>query len=316
MAGFFTKISGAVRSLGLLHGDIQKISRQIESAATDYKTEHAKEKPAPVVNAVLTRPEAEVHEDNARAGRHEGRDVTRLQVEVVGLVIGAILAGGTIMQLIVTVRTVGIAAKAAAASERNAAASEEQVRATQESIAATVNAFHLDQRAWLTITFQPGTLYSGKPITNQIELSNTGKTPATELHGFYVFKSIESADNLLFDAKEGRINISFHSLFPAQKNVFPSALLWKNPSTGQIGERILLPPTLDRIKDGQIIFVTYGRFDYADVFGDAHWITFCEYSSPPVRIGEADAPLLGTVGKNQTKCAEHNQIDKPKPQNP
>ena len=143
--------TNALRSLGLLHSDIEKISRSIETATAEYKSHQSEEQSPPIVNAVLHRPESEVHEENARAtrheqreARHEGRDRNRLAIESIGLGIAISLAIANIGLWLVTKQMSKSTADAAAAAK-------DQAIASKVSIESAVAQFHLDQRAWLNI---------------------------------------------------------------------------------------------------------------------------------------------------------------------
>jgi hypothetical protein len=103
-------------------------------------------------------------------------------------------------------------------------------------------------------------------------------------------------------------------LYPNAKESIATALLWRNPQTSQLGERILTQHTLERMLNREVSLISYGRFDYEDVFGGQHWIKFCNYSSPLVpnqgQTAQERPPVnLGTT-PNEKKCAEYNEIDK------
>jgi hypothetical protein len=192
---YLTKIAEALRSVGLLHSDIEKISDQIETATSEYKAHNNKEQSLPAVNAVLHRPQAEIDNKEARATRHETRDVDRLRIERWGLAVGAIVAFVTFGQLFLTSRAVRIASISATAAQSSAKASAQGVDATKQSIEATINQFHLDQRAWLAIKPDPivfpklGGNFQPTPgvdphISAILNIQNTGKTPARRIKGW------------------------------------------------------------------------------------------------------------------------------------
>ena len=267
-----TKISEAQRSLGLLHNDIEKISGKIEAATSEYKANQEKEKTAPVVTAILRRPQSEVDEDNARATRHEARDANRLRVETWGIAIGAIVAVATLGQLMLTSRAVRIAAISA--------------NAAQQSVASNVANFHTEQRAWLDI-LPITTIFDAKQaFKSQVVIKNAGKTPAKNVvYGWRLDGATkETMPKLDFD--QDMVEVSLGILPPEGQMVQVVT-----PPDGQI----LGQPKYEAIDRGVLAAFFYGRVKYDDVFNCHHWIKFCYVFNPRRKIFDL--------------CDVHNSMD-------
>jgi len=281
-----TKISEALRSLGLLHSDIDKISSQIESATAEYKANNEKDKPAPVVNAVMARSQAEIDEENAREGRHETRaartewrDNKRLQVETAALILGGILAVATIGQWIVTKEAVRVAARSAAASERSAAASESQARTTQESVQSTVDVFRLEQRAWVVVnSIVLTTLKVDEPLRIDGDIVNTGKTPAFNIR----------LANTGIQTNYGPLDIEeFIASGKLKKPIKPPSTAVAGPNSS-----FKIPFSTDQnmtdtwvadIGSHKMWVYVFGDIYYRDAFGAEHLTEFCGSYDPPTR---------------------------------
>jgi hypothetical protein len=262
-----------------VHSDIEKISGQIESATREYKAQHDKEQSPPVVNAVLRRPQSEIDEENARARRHEGRDSARLTVETIGLVLGTVLAIATIGQWIVTKEAVRIAAKSANAAERGAEASEKQVEATQASIHATVDAFRLDQRAWLGVNnLAIVVLKSGEPLRVDADIANTGKTPALNIRvanaGIQTNFGPLDVDSFIASGKLGKPKQP-----PSTDVIFPNSSAKIPFPTDQSLNDMLVT----QINAHTLWVYVFGDIYYRDSFGGEHVTEFCGSYDPPTR---------------------------------
>jgi len=272
---YLTKLSDALRSLGLLHGDIEKIGSQIETAASEYKTNRQKDQPTPVVNAVLHRPQAEIDQENSRAARHETRDTNRLRLETWGVVVGAIVAFATLGQLYLTKRAVNIAAISADAAQKGAAASQESVSATRQSIESSVNAIQLDQRAWISASINlwndsgkpmmeiPA---AGQPLIVRISYKNSGKTPALHVKIFARREGFIASDK--FPSFEyGESKYGSPTTIPPDSNVVMDDVI----------TRTLVQSDRDKIFSKDWRLYVHGRVAYDDVFGKAHITEFCSF---------------------------------------
>lgn len=287
------KIADALRSLGLLHSDIEKISGQIESAAAEYKTEHNKEASPPTVNAVLHRPQSEIDHEEARAARHEahedrhaGRDSTRLLVEAIGLGIAFILAIATIELWLVTKEATRIAAISATASEKSAEASQQGVEINKRVMESNIQSFHTEQRAWLDI-LPAGTVFdANQPFKTQVVIKNAGKTPAKNVsYGWRLDGATkEDISKLNFDQPIADIKTG---ILPPEGQMIQAM----DPFKGQV----LGQQRYDAIGDRSLTAFFYGRVRYDDVFGCHHWIKFCYVFNPDRKIFDL--------------CSVHNSMD-------
>jgi len=171
---YLTKLVDALRSLGLLHGDIEKVSRSIDSASADYHAEKERSRSQqPVILGELRRPQAEIDAEGSResrketrASRHETRDARRLWFEGAGLAIASILAVANVGLWIVTY----MGAKAARVSAQ-----------ASESAAYTAHsALVRSNRPWIGQSAQP--YFTDKPIVTVNSVTSAGV--AFEIHNY------------------------------------------------------------------------------------------------------------------------------------
>ena len=266
------------RTLDQLHHDLDRIGASIDSATAEYTAQNGKEKLAPVVRAELYRAQSEVDNEGSRASRHEERDRIRLGVEKLGVLIAVVLAAASILQWIETRRAVNVAVVSAVAAQRGAAASEEQAQAARLATQATVDAFRLDQRAWvgpIEMGINNPPIRAGSTLVATVVLSNSGKTPALHLYALtsiYVFpKDVVLTPRYKVDKTDQPSNSVIQ---PGMKEMITTLPV---QSLSGSGAGVLSPGDFDDIQSGRYIVYVYGKITYRDVFQREHTTKFCGF---------------------------------------
>jgi hypothetical protein len=169
-----------------------------------------------------------------------------------------------------------------------------QVSEMEKEALATRHTMKLDQRGWLgivSITPTPPAPVIGQPLQVEIDLKNTGKTPAVHL----VLVGLGQA---ISKGKEPDFN---YDKFAKIKNgyVAPGAIarMQLNPIVDLGGKPIpITQEILTAMQRGDILATVHGRIDYLDIFGQPHWLLFCSFYM---------VPFNGTFGE----CPNHNESD-------
>jgi hypothetical protein len=193
----------------------------------------------------------------------------------------------------------------AAALRQNRAALESS---KQQSVASS----NLDQRPWLQI--QPLVVNTswqiGSPIAANVNVINTGKTPAINVIGDIVVDPIPTGGTLKFIYLSDRMHL--HMKTNAFLPGFPVGFNAGAKVMGTSGSPIdSLVTTENRVKiiDGTIFIVVYGKITYDDVFGAHHWITFCGHSQYTVISVDSTRDI-------SESCADYNDVDRKNNPNP
>jgi hypothetical protein len=201
-----------------------------------------------------------------------------LWVEGGGLVIASVLAIANIGLWIVT----------------NKAAN-----ATRQSVTNADTNFRTDERAWIGVGIGGTVTFTiDQPFLVPVKTSNSGKTPAQDVHGNVVVGVFEKGRALNFDYSSGHHNANYGI---RSGTLFPGGFVeesFQGVRTGDNGkpETILLhKASYDAVQGGQAFVIVHGIIFYNDIFGIEHWTTFCRYVTNPSFIDK--------------QCTEHNATD-------
>jgi hypothetical protein len=160
---------------------------------------------------------------------------------------------------------------------------------TQDSVTNADRNFRIDERAWMAFGFKDQgsiTLTFNKSFLVPVELRNTGKTPAKNIHGVVVVGVFKKGEPLDFTYTFG------HAHYGVQAGaVFPNGSIVESFEAIKHGqehaEAIIFTPSLkDELFNARSFIVTYGRIDYNDIFGREHWTTYCRYVLHPELISD------------------------------
>jgi hypothetical protein len=266
------------KTLDQFHRDLDRIGSSIDSATAEYNAQKSNEEPAPLVRAELYRAQSEVDNEEFRASRHEERDRVRLQVEALGAVIAGILAIASILQWIETRHAVNVATISAVAAQKGAAASEDQAKAARLATQATVDAFRLDQRAWvgpIEMGINDPPIRTGSRLVATVVLTNSGKTPALHLYALtsiYVFsKDVVLTPRYKVDKTD---QPSYSVLQPGMKELITTLPV---ETVSGSGAGVLSSGDFEDIQSGKYIVYVYGKITYRDVFQREHTTKFCGF---------------------------------------
>jgi hypothetical protein len=149
-------------------------------------------------------------------------------------------------------------------------------RSGDQALRETRNAQRLDQRAWIGITKVEILKNRPDPALMSITLSNSGKTPALAVKvDFHVLTLPAGNEDIIQshieEEPKRRFGGTNDSIHPSATNIVDGWLYDQN------GRRTsLTAQQLAAIADGTLTIYGHGRVEYQDVFGRAHWLTFCE----------------------------------------
>jgi hypothetical protein len=173
------------------------------------------------------------------------------------------------------------------ADERLAGAMETTVKQSSKAFEATTNQAILGERAWLTAVpeIHGNSFAMNQPFDVRIVVKNLGKTPALRVRGI---------TNFSFATKDSSGKFKLPIFDKGKEVVFVNL-----PPDGQMHYDHFFPTVTregyEGTMSGKIRVYFYGRIDYDDVFGTAHWLTFCNFY---------------VSGGEFVVCTQHNDIDK------
>lgn len=167
--------------------------------------------------------------------------------------------------------------------------------AAKKAADTAASALRLDQRAWIVVRYPTIPLNDGAPIVVPLTMENIGKTVAKHVRGdiaVYILKAGEDPD---LNYGPGHTHYSFGPTGSFIPNT-PDVMNWIAIREGK--EIVLTPITHTEVVDGRSLITIHGRIEYQDIFGVAHWLTFCQETGGGVpRASGCD------------KCATYNDND-------
>jgi hypothetical protein len=191
--------------------------------------------------------------------------------------------------------TLGIAIVLAILTGKTLQQVQRQADSVQDQVGIMQRQMKLEQRAWIIVKYPTIPLYDGKPIAVPLAMENIGKTLAKHIRGdiaVYITKAKEDPD---LNYSPGHTHYSFGPTGTFIPNV-PDVMNW---IAIRNGEQIVLTPNMHTaILDGRSLVTIHGKIEYQDIFGDSHWLTFCqETGGGTMRASSSD------------KCAAYNDTD-------
>jgi hypothetical protein len=167
--------------------------------------------------------------------------------------------------------------KSADAAKVAADAAVAQVGIAGKSLDASIQQFRLDQRAWISVgEMIPPSLQKDAPLTIVVDIKNTGKTFAKN----FTYKGTG-------EIKPKEILPKLPEQYIPTLGIIPPNGLYHVT----VGNLKTHPPDTDLqdIRSGEKVLWVHGTLAYEDVFGQAHWTTFCYYFIPEERTIEHGA---------------------------
>lgn len=175
-------------------------------------------------------------------------------------------------------------------ADRIATAMEASIDRSKAALDASIDSFHLDQRAWVSVKLYTIKLTEKyKPITVEITLTNTGKTPAyidsvgtllSVRHAYFDFRTLNKNDLLKLNRNVATNNIV----------VSPSAEPWI-----RTGPLVTSDVLIKAIQDGTARVRVAGTIGYRDVFKKRRTTEFCA--------------IYNAASNDWSPCNNHNYVD-------
>jgi hypothetical protein len=156
--------------------------------------------------------------------------------------------------------------------QKSTNAATKAAKAAEDSVAFAKENAHLDQRAWVAAIDIKGTPEVGKIFTVNVTAKNSGKTFAKNFRMAVVVEPITETNEPNFSLEESaeaqkEPNVSI--LEPNGEYVTNTELRKERPP------HEITKEDLDRIRSGELKIFVHGKLTYDDIFGCAHWTTFC-----------------------------------------
>jgi hypothetical protein len=147
----------------------------------------------------------------------------------------------------------------------------------------TVIVMRADQRAWLIPSVGPIYLHDGEVIFQDFTYTNTGRTPAKNIHAVFRMQAISDVDQPTFDYSPSRrpSTSDAHAVFPNSGNNLGVPLFGEVPNTNTLEPVKYSDDLKQKFTDHSILFVLHGKVTYTDVFGIDHWFTYCGATISP-----------------------------------
>jgi hypothetical protein len=155
---------------------------------------------------------------------------------------------------------------------------------------------HLDQRAWLTVSFGTYKYVVNQPLGTTYEVTDTGKTPARNVNGKAVTRFMSAKTIPSFTYEHGT-TADLGTMLPG---IHQGAVSWLIPSN--VPENVRIEPLrvseqmFRDLHNGTGYIMVYGSISYDSVFGAHHWIKFCQTSGP-------------TAYTQPKECIDYNDVD-------
>jgi hypothetical protein len=163
-----------------------------------------------------------------------------------------------------------------------------------------LDAMRKDQRPWVKVAFEIGTVTAQSPIIGVAHIVNGGKTPARDLRGEIVIERVKNGEEPTFGYPNPHSEFTTGTLFPneAPANVPIQRVRYINngPATE---DDILTQTEFEDFRKTRVFFVIYGTVFYKDFFGIGHWTKQCAFFAP------VDVPGQFTA----QKCTNYSDID-------
>jgi hypothetical protein len=233
----------------------------------------------------------EYRTDREQHNRRENHRVVREWLTIIFLFVAA---SAGIVQACIFIGQLHEMEKVYGPIKTSAEAAKIAADAAKDSAETTKIAMQLDQRAWLgieAVSPEPPIPEIGKTFIVRITIKNTGKTPARKIISRGRGEPIR---------KDGKPNFSYEAVEPFSAHLMPgvpaSTLVAPMGVPGANTSMVVNKPVLDALADGTIAAFVHGRFEYEDIFGKPHWVTYC-------------ASLFIPFNGQFTFCADHNDTD-------
>jgi hypothetical protein len=157
--------------------------------------------------------------------------------------------------------------------KKSADAATKAAKTVEASVTEVRGTFRDDQRAWVRLVDIQGIPELGTILSVDLVAENTGRTFAKNLTMRAVVE--------LITEKEKEPDFNLEEIEAARKESSVSLLAPNADYETEIQLRKQTPPheitqsDLDGIRDGSLTVFLHGKMTYDDIFGCAHWTSFC-----------------------------------------
>lgn len=136
-------------------------------------------------------------------------------------------------------------------------------------------------RAWVSmngLSIEPAVPTAGRPLTVVANAKNTGRSPARNVRGHFVFERVFDQQAPNFDYT-GLPLVALDTMTADT----PYTAKWVI-STDSLGKPApLIQPLVDALATGKQKVFAHGRLDYEDARGNPHWTEWCLYLATDFR---------------------------------
>jgi hypothetical protein len=155
----------------------------------------------------------------------------------------------------------------------------------------------LDQRAWVSPTFQDFSIVQDKQISMPTRFADTGKTPAKHVSVSVKIELIgsHSDPDFLYIPGHSYMLMGAGSLLPNDPGQLIIIQAFRHGQSS-IEPMIATPSVIDDLHARRLVLFIHGRVIYDDIFGASHWLTFCRQNS-------------GTDISANARCSAYNGTD-------
>jgi len=188
-------------------------------------------------------------------------------------------------------------------------ATKKSADAAKESSDIAKQTMHIDQRAWIGIIVGRSAMVDGQPLVMPIQITNTGKTPAFNMHGKIVINLLSENEEPDFSYVHGHPSYEVapggQTLLPnlPQNLQFPALPKYDTAPDKPLNHVIVNDSVRRAANSGQSYIVVHGEIFYDDVFEIHHWIKFCDYAHNIVGFREHSVA---------NTCGPYNDVDRNK----
>jgi hypothetical protein len=187
---------------------------------------------------------------------------------------------------------------------------QQQADAASSTAAAIGKAMQIDERAVMKVSMADKIqVQADGRIVALIQVTNIGKTTATNIAGQVVLELLDTTQEPVFIYRHGHPRTRFKQgiVFPEGKIQLPAmALVSHLPDPIPL---IVTPDMQKRMNAGDVYIALHGRVTYDDIFGVHHWLTFCGQGlMDPMNPQPEDILRFGKL-KGAAGCIAHNNAD-------
>ena len=160
-------------------------------------------------------------------------------------------------------------------------AMQKSLMQAKEALDATVAISRRDQRAWLAVIGITGSPSVGNPFFVDITVKNNGKTFAKKTKLVVCIFPCQKESNLDFHIIEKAMNEAEGSV----STVAPNADYSTHTKflVGLANDKIT-EEQIEKWKTGSEQLFVFGKLTYEDIFGVAHWQSFCMQMNPSLEF--------------------------------